>query len=319
METDSGLTSVMLHQLRSEFASALKDFASSSSVFRVLRTFPLNRHLSSSTPTPVKTLYVLDSSFNPPSKAHLAIARSAVQSDHRPGREPQRVLFLLATENADKAPKPAVFEDRLVMMCLLAQDLWASISSLSPSPAAVDIGVIKKPFFVDKAKAIDESGVYYCPLSASSAAAATESGLVEQVHLTGFDTLVRIFDQKYYSADQGGLRVLKPFLDRHRLRVTYRVGEEGKYGSLQQQQEFLARIKRGEREDEGVMREWADRVEMVSDNDDGSGGETRNVSSTLARKAVAEGKWDDLCQYVGDGVMAWIRELGLYQDRSGSK
>ncbi|CAG8907599.1 unnamed protein product [Penicillium salamii] len=156
--------------LRTQYASLLKRFLSSAKEFEVLATVPPDHSAES------ETLYVLDSSFNPP-----------------PPRP--RLLLLLATQNADKPSKPASFEDRLAMMELFAHDLRARLAE-SPAYAAsglthaietlplVDIGVTRNPYFVDKATAIETSDSYPVAL--------------EQVHLTGYDTLIRIFNSKYY-------------------------------------------------------------------------------------------------------------------------
>src|SRR5277367_460709 len=109
----------------SKFASALSSFASSSpDNFRILSSIPQHA-------PPPSTLYVLDSSFNPPTLAHLRIATSALSQDHGPA--PKRLLLLLATQNADKAPKPASFEQRLVLMTIFANDLRKTYSSTFPA------------------------------------------------------------------------------------------------------------------------------------------------------------------------------------------
>ena len=172
--------------MKASFSVALKDFAFSPATFRVLRSVPTASKPQSSA---TKTLYVLDSSFNPPSKAHMQIAKSALKYDK--GAKPHRLILLLATQNADKAPKPASFENRLAMMTLFAQELERE------SAVPVDVAVTKLPYFHDKATSVDDSGVY--------------QGEPEQVHLTGFDTVIRIFDTKYYPPDHN-FRVLEPFL-----------------------------------------------------------------------------------------------------------
>lgn len=93
--------------------------------FRVLYTFPaVSYSASSSSPSclepdesgstaPAATaqkaepiprhLYVLDSSFNPPTKAHFHMALSALRHDApRDGLDVKRLLLLLAVRNADK-------------------------------------------------------------------------------------------------------------------------------------------------------------------------------------------------------------------------
>lgn len=104
--------------------------------------------LSSPLPPP-KTLFILDSSFNPPSIAHAALAQSAFLDDcnsssssfssssqpsqpSQPSQQqkekkeyefPHRLLLLFAVTNADKIAAPASFEHRLAMMTCFARDL----------------------------------------------------------------------------------------------------------------------------------------------------------------------------------------------------
>ena len=277
MESESEDTTTM----KASFAAALKDFVSSPAKFRVLQSVPTTSKPQSST---TKTLYVLDSSFNPPSKAHMQIATSALKNDKGP--KPHRLLLLLATQNADKASKPASFEDRLAMMTLFAQELERA------SAVPVDVAVTKLPYFHDKAAATDESGVY--------------RGEPQQVHLTGFDTLIRIFDTKYYPPEHN-FKVLAPFLGKHRLRVSYRT-DDG-WGGREEQEGYVKEIGEGGREREGAKREWADRIEMV----EGGGNEEKVVSSTLARRAAKE-EPGRLGEYVDEKVAEWIKKEGLYRE-----
>src|SRR5450432_1859290 len=96
----------MLRSQLKSYTTALKSFASSPSTFRILSSLPVRSQSSQPLPPP-KTLYILDSSFNPPTLAHLRILTSAL-TEKTP--LPRRVLLLLATQNADKAQKPASFE-----------------------------------------------------------------------------------------------------------------------------------------------------------------------------------------------------------------
>lgn len=253
--------------LRTQYASLLKRFATSSKDFDILTTVPADR-----SPAP-KILYVLDSSFNPPTLAHLRIASSALLERLEPS---SRLLLLLATQNADKPSKPASFEDRLAMMELFAHDLRAHLAANPPAAddpdpsgfdqmPTIDIGVTKKPYFVDKALAIEGSGCYPAPL--------------EQVHLTGYDTLIRIFNAKYYPPEHT-LEPLSPLFSRHRLRVTLRPDDE--WGGREEQRAFLRGLARGDREHEGGRREWAEKIQLV----EGKTTEERAVSSTKAREAA---------------------------------
>jgi nicotinamide-nucleotide adenylyltransferase len=277
-----------MQNLRAHYGAALKRFIASPPPFEVLSTVPANARS-----TEPKVLYVLDSSFNPPTLAHMKIAGSALaESPH----SPSRLLLLLATQNADKPSKPASFEDRLVMMTLFAQDLHADLKASYPTAQddlpQIDIGVTKKPYFVDKAAAIETSGVYPSPL--------------EQVHLTGYDTLVRIFNPKYYPPEHT-LQPLEPFLTQHRLRVMMRPDDE--WGGRKEQEEFLLHLAQGGREHEGAKREWARRIEMVEGKK--AGGQA--VSSTRARQAASSG--DDLLRsLVPKSVCDYVISQGLYKE-----
>lgn len=278
------------HFASHEYSRALQSFAGSSESFSLLRIVPADKHPAA---VPPKTLYVLDSSFNPPTLAHLRIAASALTEDT--GTPPKRLLLLLATQNADKPSKPASFEDRLVMMTLFAQDLRSHLQasqniSVDHEVPPVDIGVTKKPYFHDKAAAITASYTY--------------PGTTEQVHLTGFDTLIRIFNPKYYPPDHT-LASLEPFLSQHRLRVTYRTDDE--WGGREEQESYLHKIASGEREKEGGKREWAERIELVEGKKDGE----EVVSSTKARKATKNDP-TGLKALVTPSVMEFITSEGLY-------
>lgn len=280
---DPKLDTEMLRSFRATCATVLKDFAASSSSFKLVRTIP---NAKSTSATVAKTLYVLDGSFNPPTKAHHQIATSALLDDH--GSPPKRLLLLLATQNADKARMPAPLEDRLVMMTLFAHELLYDLQQ--GGPALVDVGLIKQPYFHDKAAAVDESDAY--------------PGPPQQVHLLGFDTVVRIFNTKYYQPDHN-LRILEPFLSKHRLRATYRTDDE--WGSWQEQEQYVQDIADGKRDGEGAKRDWAQQLTLVEGRHEGED----IVSSTLARKAASRDP-AQLDKYVMPTVRDWIVSEKLY-------
>ncbi|RVX66377.1 hypothetical protein B0A52_09607 [Exophiala mesophila] len=331
-----------LQRLRTRFSQALRDFADSPASFQILHTIPTS-HPPSST-IPIKTLYVLDSSFNPPSRAHLSLVKATLKqsqlntkndseshtrSSHADGAAtdggPPRVLFLLATVNADKKPKPADFEDRLVMMTLMAEELHSIqqplaesstyVSSESRAPI-VDIGITKQPYFIDKAKSIEQSHAYSSTSTSTTTTKRVEDTPITQVHITGFDTLTRIFAPKYYPEYTPPLSALQPFLSRHRIHATIRVEStstndndvKDEFGTIDSQRAYLDGLARGDLEDQGLKREWAGQVDLVVDES----GDAQGVSSTKARECVKEGRKDELSRYVGDGVRTWIVERGLY-------
>lgn len=120
---------------------------------------------------------ILDSSFNPPTVAHLAIASSAFPSyPSSPLPSYTSRLLLYSPRNADKVPgsSDASTEQRLAMMSLMAEHM---------ARAGEDTGValLPLPTFAQKTEEI--------------ARRFPDSQLT---FLVGTDTLTRIFDTKYY-------------------------------------------------------------------------------------------------------------------------
>lgn len=248
-----------------------------------------------------------------------------------------RLLLLLAVVNADKAPKPAAFDQRLAMMWAFARDVQRALrgeedecpdevlaSGPGPKPhttnnpeaeqkpgqqgpdISVDIALTSKPFFHEKSRAIAESEFYKPP-------AEGEKDTMEQVILAGYDTLIRIFDPKYYGPPDPSRKgtpiqqALDPFFSRAKLRVTMRPDDE--WGSKQEQlahlesllsEEGLAKM--------GGSKEWKDRIELVEGRKDGE----EIVSSTYARQAAEREEWGKLTRLVSPGVGKWIEGERLY-------
>ncbi|KAJ4417380.1 hypothetical protein N0V85_001889 [Neurospora sp. IMI 360204] len=287
------------------------------------------------------TLIVLDSSFNPPTLAHLRMATSAVEDTiKKKGDEKEitglRLLLLLAIVNADKAPKPAAFDQRLAMMWAFARDVQRALRgeeeeedespevlAATNNPEAeqkqrqeeklgldisVDIALTSKPFFHEKSRVIAESEFYNPPGQEEE-----KKDTMEQVILAGYDTLIRIFDPKYYGPHDPSRKgtpiqqALDPFFARAKLRVTMRPDDE--WGGKQEQlanlesllsEEGLAKM--------GGSKEWKDRIELVEGRKDGE----EVVSSTYARKAAEREEWGKLRRLVSPGVGKWIEGERLY-------
>ncbi|KAF3070713.1 hypothetical protein GL218_00290 [Daldinia childiae] len=297
--------------LVSVFTQALKSYQISNATFRVLCS--LTHSSLSSTPaeapslhppqTPPKSLLVLDSSFNPPTLAHQRMALSALSEHGQPSNDStykSRVLLLLAINNADKAPKPAAFPQRLAMMYIFAQDLLRSAAAAAEKNQCdgVDIAVTTEPYFHAKASAISTSDFY-----------AREPNATEQVFLTGFDTLIRIFDPKYYP-DGSMAGSLDPFFAHSKLRVTMRTDAE--WGDAAAQRAYVRELREGGLERVGGRTGWAERIEMVEGRTEGE----EVVSSTKVREAVLRRDWEALGRLVSEDVAGWIREEGLYAEGS---
>ncbi|KAL0940406.1 Alpha-1,3/1,6-mannosyltransferase alg-2 [Colletotrichum truncatum] len=291
------------------FSRTLTAFQTSKDAFRVVCTLPAHdglpaprspRQSSAAARGSSTKLVVLDSSFNPPTLAHLRMAASAARATGGAGAG-ARVLLLLAVNNADKAPKPVAFPVRLGLMHAFARDLLDELRE----DVEVDLGLTTMPYFHDKSQAIADEGFY--------------PGDAEQVYLAGYDTLIRIFNPKYYTASvpparegeeevKPMQRALDPFLGRSRLRITMRTDDE--WGGEEEQVAYLNKLKDGGLEEVGGRREWAERVEMVSGRREGE----EVVSSTRVREAAGKGDEEGLRGLLGARVKEWVLEEGLYRE-----
>lgn len=112
------------------------------------------------------TLLCLSASFNPMTVAHAVLVR---EGSHLVA--PHEVLLLLATANVDKCGEGLPLERRLDLLLRFAE-----------SRPRVSVAAASHGRFVDKLDAIR----------------AAYSDLSRVVFLLGFDTLVRLFDAKYY-------------------------------------------------------------------------------------------------------------------------
>lgn len=322
---------------------------------------------TTTTPRKCRTLVVLDSSFNPPTIAHMAMATSAVRDLQEARRrrgdkraaaaaalgegeggkgtttrhgvddddDGIRLLLLLAVNNADKAPKPASFEHRLLMMRAFAKDIQqASMRRAREQQEGahdgeqqhgggelpVDIGLTTHPYFHDKSAAIARAAEYeFVTSTTPSSSPAPTSTTQQQIFLAGYDTLIRIFNPKYYdhSPQEGagagdGKKTpmqgcLDPFLARATLRVTMRTDQQADWGGRDEQMGYVDKMLRGDGlEKVGGRRAWAQRVEMVeamAQDEDGV-----VVSSTETREAVQSKNWDKVRRLVPEGVAELIEQ-----------
>ncbi|KAJ4311863.1 hypothetical protein N0V94_007738 [Neodidymelliopsis sp. IMI 364377] len=302
---DMALRIASLRSILPDLESALTSFTHSSSKFRVVRTVnPTN--------TQPSTLYILDSSFNPPSTAHLSLVTSALKQPAQSEHRPYRLLLLFSTQNADKAPSPASFVQRIALMTAFAEDfsriLKKSSAGSDLANLSIDIGLTKEPYYSDKSVAIrDTTPPFY-------------SSNPIHVHLTGYDTLIRFCNPKYYPEYDPPLSALEPFFDAgHKLRVTQRPTDSNdkssqEFGTVEEQQRYVQNLRDGTREKDGFKPQWGNNIDMVQAS------EGVGISSTRVRNAAKEGKWDEVGQLCTEGVAAWLKDQALYsEDASGKK
>lgn len=199
---------------------------------------------------PTLRISVLDSSFNPPTLAHLALANSlSPLSFHPATRQPASSLqvsaepydarmLLLSVRNADKLLKPgdASFVQRLEMMYLLSHDIRStdpdnaeSGGESSQISGNVAVAIIDEPTFVRKSTvlprflrtklaAIVESTDSRKDIS-NKRDTSCLSPFLMLTFLLGFDTFVRLFSPKYYPSKQAMMQMLQAFLSREDCRI----------------------------------------------------------------------------------------------------
>lgn len=128
---------------------------------------------------------IFDSSFNPPHKGHVSVIETTINYYREVKNiENTAVVLMLSVNNADKViPKPEPFDRRLRMMELLL-DYIREKNKTTP----VFICLAKDPMFAQKFNAFQDYLTLADTLSLQDGVS----------FLLGFDTLVRVFDPKYY-------------------------------------------------------------------------------------------------------------------------
>ncbi|ORY34925.1 hypothetical protein BCR39DRAFT_137700 [Naematelia encephala] len=139
--------------------------------YKSCSTWPLPSHTGTSSDSPVH-ISILDSSFNPPTLAHLAIASSdpppsspSSSSSSSSSLPYTARLLLFSIRNVDKKPQPSdpSLEQRLSMVHLLAQ-------RIPDLPIAV--GILDEPTFAGKSHVVHN---FLKTISTSTSSTSTET------------------------------------------------------------------------------------------------------------------------------------------------
>jgi len=138
------------------------------------------------------SIHILDSSFNPPTRAHLALAQTQGRHHYQDNTCSANTL-LLSISNADKnlSASDATYVQRVEMMILMADSMATSLPSDSGGVAVV---IINEPLFAKKQGILADFLPSLMPFGFP-----TKIELVWQV---GLDTLKRLFDPKYYEGNE---------------------------------------------------------------------------------------------------------------------
>lgn len=278
----------MVRIAREELKARLDAATATSVPFTLLYAPPAwPRCTNGSTSKSTPHIAVLDSSFNPPTLAHEAIASSSFPA-HPPSTPPVSEesnpyttrLLLFSLRNVDKTAKAtdASLLQRCEMMTFLAERVERNTGQ------GVGIGLLNEPTFAGKAEIV-------------RAWLKKEKDLqdVQLSFLVGTDTLIRCFEPKYYP--KGMAETLDPFFE-----TCYVV-------SAQRGEDDTSRgIEEGVLDRPEVQRWVRDGRVRLS----GSFKEGREaVSSTSVRQAVQGSR--PLKDLVSDEIEEYIRQEGLYR------
>ncbi|KAI0368774.1 Nucleotidylyl transferase [Pilatotrama ljubarskyi] len=197
--------------------------------------WPLPPHPS---PSPTLHISVLDSSFNPPTLAHLALANTLPPpaTDVPPASSPNDFdarLLLLSVRNADKQLKPgdATYEQRVDMMVLLAHDLARTharnvpaaqaesriLDEAAPHDSNVAVAIIDEPTFVGKSAILRDFltrriSALLDPAKVTAASPSVVPPSPKLTFLMGTDTVVRLFAPRYYASEDAMMEALQHFM-----------------------------------------------------------------------------------------------------------
>ncbi|CAI4037550.1 hypothetical protein SMKI_03G0230 [Saccharomyces mikatae IFO 1815] len=247
---------------------AFEQFRKSNSLFQIIKG---PQHLE------FPKLFVLDSSFNPPHLAHFQLLSQTVKN-FKLRNTHSHVLLLLAVNNADKLPKPASFPHRLEMMCLFADYLQ---EKLPHSVVSVGLTVFSK--FIDKDIVLREQF--------------TKGYNTDIGYLVGFDTIARIFDEKYYQPLKIS-NVMEGFMSGSQL---YCLARGDCHLNVELQFKYASDILEGKFEPV-IPREWGTRIHVMQ-NDYPS---LRNVSSSEIRNKLKMGQVENLRDELPPGIYDYV-------------
>lgn len=244
------------------FLKQLQEFLTSKSDFAIIYNTSAS-FITSNT----QRVCVLDSSFNPPHLGHYALVEESLVNnyDHIPMKN-KAVLLLLSVKNADKIhPKPEPFETRLELMYIMANELAKKY------PVNISIGLTSHAKFVDKSLSV---------LNYIKETEDVHNPNIKLTFLVGFDTLVRIFNPKYYLPDKL-TNSLEQFMRNTDLFCLTRTDDTFTHA---EQSKYVDDIKSGSHED--IPSHWSDNIYLMENI--GNNNKISNISSSAIRKYIKD-------------------------------
>jgi len=278
---------------------------------------------------------VLDSSFNPPTLAHLALANAPCpfsldsSTSARGPPDYDAVLLLLSVRNADKKLNPgdATYVQRLEMMILLAKDIvrhqpdpnildhMQRSDSPVPLHTNVAVAIIDEPTFVGKSKTLLQFLRHRLSLIHAScttadppmvdvqlAAALNRPVSPKLTFLVGMDTLERLFAPRYYPSEQAMLDSLRRLFSSDHDDARVVCARRALSGGLRKEDEEERKVL-----DVGHEFLLANRVTVID-----IGEHERNISSTEIRNLLRMGDFT-WREKVTPLVAEYVAERGLYR------
>lgn len=272
---------------------------------------------------------VLDSSFNPPTRAHLALASLPIPSrnthDKAIVRDFDARLLLLSVRNADKFLKPtdATYIQRLEMMMCLSREIRPVLlqqpevlssdymNSDDPSSGNVAVAIIDEPTFVGKARALSkflherttsiarQATSMESPIPSTAPSEGFALARLDLTFIVGIDTLERILSPRYYPSPDEMRRYLKQFMASTQLLCCRRI-VPGQISDAQTQRE---------KEVLALAREYLDLSKLsIVDIDE----ELEAFSSSEVRQRICEGDTMGWRKMVTPSTAEYIGLEGLY-------
>ena len=220
---------------------------------------PVVQFVHRSAPPQPKHIGVLDASFNPLTLAHEALVHQAQDTFGF-----DEIVLLLAKANVDKALFGADLGQRLAMMVNYA-------NSDTQLDTCLSVAVCSHARFIDKAHALfsPDTQIFF---------------------LVGHDTLIRIFDPRYYIDMPAELKVL--------FSLCHIVSANRENSSREVFHRFMSRPERAP---------FASRVHPLQ-----LPPSFGNISSTEARKRIRAG--DPITDLVPETIAQFIETFGLYRE-----
>lgn len=219
---------------------------------------------------------VLDSSFNPPHRAHSGL----IQASYPPDAKENNVLLVLSTKNVEKAEQEQrTATQRLEMMHAFALNLLQEASS----PLKVSIGCLAEPTFVGKSTIL----LSHLPQGSTLS------------FILGWDTVIRLFDPRFYPANTMHDKLQHFFSTEHSSILWARRPTESSSNVEEEEKAFFGQ--------EEVQRYMSTKQIVRIEK------ELQDVSSTAVRKAKASRDAATLDELLCPQVKQYIQEQGLYE------